>query len=488
MEFPRAIARFLLKVTSGFGLLPTLGRLIFGPRLTAMAGLTFKAAFRFRLVPTLAVLLLGIVIGLPLVIKDDGTARGLTQLLLTYTLGVITALLGVSTLWLACGSLARDIEECQLQVVAAKPIHRWQIWVGKLLGIMLVNALLLGLSGVAVYRLILWRAGKLDAKQQTVLMSEVLVARGSAKEPVRNYEEDTESIFQEQNRKTPNTSVDPEAARKQISERLKAMDQVVEPKYRRRWEIPLGANAKARLKDQPVYLRFKFFAPQALRDKSFAAAWYVGPPDKPGVRMYPMKVAAETFHEFPVAAELIGEDGVLTVEFWNHNEISLFFPLEDGMEMLYREGGFGLNFFRALLIVFLWLTLLAVIGLTAASQLSFPVAAFFSLGILAIGLSSGTLATVVEQGTIMGADHETGKPFSSSLDSVLVPVMTVMLRTISLVESFSPIESLTNGRTISWRELGRAFAQIGLLMSGGIGLIGVGLLYRRELATAQANQ
>jgi hypothetical protein len=216
--------------------------------------------------------------------------------------------------------------------------------------------------------------------------------------------------------------------------------------------------------------------------------WHVGPPETAAVKMYPMKVAAETFHEFPISSALIAEDGLLTVEFWNHNETSLFFPLEDGLEVLYREGGFGLNFFRALLIVFLWLTLLAVIGLTAASQLSFPVAAFFSLGVLVIGLSSGTLATVAAQGTIMGADHETGKPFYSSMDWVLVPVMKAMFQVINLVESFSPIESLSNGRTISWRELGRAFAQIGLLMSGGIGLIGIGLLYRRELATAQANQ
>ena len=488
MELRHSIVRLLLKSASGFGLLPALGRLVLGPRLTAMAGLTFKAAFRFRLVPTLAVMLLGIVVGLPLIIKDDGTARGLTQLLLTYTLGVITALLGIATLWLACGSLARDIEECQLQLVAAKPISRWQIWVGKLLGIMLVNALLLGLSGVAVYRLILWRAQKLEASQQTVLMNEVLVARGSAKEPVRDYGADTEKILQEERRKSPNGTVDQETMTKRIHEQLKAGDQVVEPNYRRRWEIPLGAGAKAQLKNKPVYLRVKFFTPQLSREKTFRALWQVGPPDSPKAKMYPMKLPPETFNEFPITSELIGEDGVLTVEFWNRNEIALFFPLEDGMEVLYREGGFGLNFSRGLLIVFLWLSLLAVIGLAAASQLSFPVAAFFSLGVLVIGLSSGTLATVVEQKTIMGVDHETGKPHSSALDSVMVPMMKVMLQTISLVEKFSPIESLSNGRTISWGELGRAVVQIGLLMGGGIGLIGVGLLYRRELATAQANQ
>src|SRR6476660_3155250 len=150
-------------------------------RLLAIAGLTWKAAFRFRLFLVVAVLLLAAVIGLPILIKDDGTARGFTQILLTYTLSTVSALLGISTLWLACGTLARDIEECQMQVVAVKPIARWQIWLGKWIGIMSLNAALLALSGGSVYALLQWRATRLPAEQQQVLRREVLVARGSAR-------------------------------------------------------------------------------------------------------------------------------------------------------------------------------------------------------------------------------------------------------------------------------------------------------------------
>src|SRR5476649_2632574 len=98
-------------------------------RILAIAWLTWKAALRFKLFLVIAVLLILAVVGLPLVIKDDGTAQGFTQIILTYTLSAITALLGLSTLWLSCGTLARDIEECQIQVVATKPIARWQIWI-----------------------------------------------------------------------------------------------------------------------------------------------------------------------------------------------------------------------------------------------------------------------------------------------------------------------------------------------------------------------
>src|SRR5215472_14587180 len=168
-------------------------------RLLAIIWLTWKAAFRFRLFLVVAGLLLVAVVGLPLLIKDDGTARGFTQVLLTYTLGVISALLGLSTLWLACGSLARDIEDCQIQVVAVKPISRWQIWLGKWLGIMSLNAVLLALSGFCVYVLLEWRSTRLPADQQQVLKNEVLVARGSARPKDVNPEIDemTDKVLRE---------------------------------------------------------------------------------------------------------------------------------------------------------------------------------------------------------------------------------------------------------------------------------------------------
>ena len=153
-------------------------------RVFAIATLTWKAAFRFRLFWAILFLLLGAVVVLPLLLKDDGTARGFIQILLTYTVGAITALLGISTLWLACGTMARDIEECQMQVVAVKPIARWQIWLGKWLGILLLDAALLAVAGGSVYGLLLWRAQRLPAEQQKVLRNEVFVARAALREPL----------------------------------------------------------------------------------------------------------------------------------------------------------------------------------------------------------------------------------------------------------------------------------------------------------------
>ena len=87
----------------------------------AIAKQTLKAAVRYRLVFVLAITLLIIVFGLPLIVKSDGTAKGLAQLVLTYTLGATTALLGLASLWMGCGTLAREIEANVMQMVGVVP-------------------------------------------------------------------------------------------------------------------------------------------------------------------------------------------------------------------------------------------------------------------------------------------------------------------------------------------------------------------------------
>ena len=140
----------------------------------AVAHLTWQAAFRYKFFWLMAALLLLAVVALPLILQDDGTPKSLIHILITYTLAMITLLLGVSSLWLGCGTLARDVEECQMQMVATKPIPRWQIWLGKWLGIMSLNAALLGLAGAAVYGMVQYRLDRFSETRFEALKHEPL--------------------------------------------------------------------------------------------------------------------------------------------------------------------------------------------------------------------------------------------------------------------------------------------------------------------------
>jgi hypothetical protein len=460
-------------------------------RILAIAGLTWKAALRFKLFLVIAALLILAVVGLPLVIKDDGTAQGFTQIILTYTLSAITALLGLSTLWLACGTLARDIEECQIQVVATKPIARWQIWLGKWLGIVSLNAVLLLIAGGCVFGLLQYRAGKLPVEVQKTLHEEILVARGSAKEKndPAEIETQTERVLQERLKSSAVEKVDLPEVRKQIREQVKAALQIVPPTYERTWKIDLGS-VKAQLTGKPLQLRVKFNSAQKSASGTFGALWMVG--DPPNTKSWrtdaPMSLAPDTFHEFAIPPDLFDANGLLTITFANPNDTALLFPLDDGLEVLYPDGGFAANFARGLGIIFCWMALLAALGLMAASFLSFPVASFFALAMMVVVMSSGTLAESVESGSVAAGNEETGQAGHSIMDGVLIPAFRGVLSVISLVKNFSPIEALSSGRSITWSELGAAFAQIVLVMGGVFAIAGIIFFNRRELATASGTQ
>ena len=457
-------------------------------QVVAVAGLAYRAAWRFKLIPVLTVLMLTIVVGLPLVVKTDGSARGLTQIVITYSLGLVTLVLGMATLWLACGTLARDVEECQMQVVAVKPVPRWQIWAGKWVGIMMLNALLLGLAGVAVFALIQVRASNLPPAQQKILRDELLVARGSAREAKIELDKDVEAILREKTQGQDLTGVDLNAMRKELKEMLKADFQIVPAAYRRRWVLDTGMPAAA-LQGRPLHIRVKFNSSRLSGSpQPYQTAWEVGPAESNTRQRILRTLTTDTFHEIAIESRQLSPDGKLIVDYINANDIPMVMVPENCMELLYREGGFGLNLCRGLLIIFFWLGLLAALGLAAASALSFPVAAFVALTMLTICLASGTIATVVSEGSLMGGNVARIAGDINLLDQIFLPILAGLLRIVNLVLDFSPIDALSTGRSVTWGQVGLAFTQIWLLVGGVASAIGITLFTRRELATAQSQQ
>ena len=456
-------------------------------KIATIAGLTWKAAFRYRLFWILCALLAGAVVGLPLIIKDDGTAQGMVQILLTYTLSATATLLGFATLWLSCGSLAKDVEECQVQMVAVKPIARWQIWLGKWLGILSLDAVLLALAGIAIFALLQWRAGRLTPDQQRILHRDIFVSRASAKEPPINLNPMVDE-YMRRAVKDPSALIDFDLAeiRRQVTARIKSRFTDLPPGVVRKWGIDLHA-LKDRLRDKRLQLRVKFNTGDPNTEKQYTTLWRVGPTNSNNRVVLEETLPADSFQEFDLPNNLLDDQGRLWIEVANPNDVNLTFPMEEGMELLYPESTFAVNFVRGLAIIFCWLALLASIGLAAASFLSFPVAAFVSLAVLFIGLSSGTVSTVVEQGTITGYDSAKGGYGHNVVDYVVVPIFHGALWVINLVQGFSPIDSLSSGRSITWGQLGLAVAQIVGFLSGIFCVIGILLFARRELATAQGN-
>jgi ABC-type transport system involved in multi-copper enzyme maturation permease subunit len=450
--------------------------------LFAIARLTFKAAFRFRLVPLLGLALIGAVFLLPAAIKHDGTAQGLTQIVLTYTLGLTTGVLGLTTLWLACGTLARDIEDFTIQTVAVKPVARWQIWLGKWLGILALNVLLLGGAAVLTYVQLVWRARHLPAAQQEVLRNEVFTARASFKEPPPDLDTEVERRLQQRLQNQQVAAMERGEARKIIRAQVKAEFEEVPSGHGRTWRIDLS-RVRDRVRDQPLFARVKFYVNQKSPSGNYQAIWEVGPLESPNRQRNERLMAAETFYEIQLPPGLLDEQGILRVDFLNANETSLLFPLDEGFEILYREGSFALNYARGVAILLCWLALLAAVGLAAASYLAFPVAAFVAFSMLVVVFSTGTMNTIIEQGGVRPVNANTGVIDAPGLfDQATVAFFKGLRGFIHLASGFSPVEALSTGRSITWGTLARAVLQIVVVIGGLFAAAGMVILTRRELA------
>lgn len=106
---------------------------------------------------------------------------------------------------------------------------------------------------------------------------------------------------------------------------------------------------------------------------------------------------------------------------------------------------------------------------------------------LVVGLSSGTIATVVKDGTFGSTNHDTGVPEGvlGAVDFIMVPIFKATHDVLTLVNSFSPIDALSTGRSVTWMTLLRAVLQIWGLIGGIFAAFGILAFTRRELATAQ---
>ena len=122
----------------------------------AIARLTLREAIRSRLVIAIILLLLLVTLGLPALLTGDGTPIGLIRMTISYTLAVAFGLLAVATLWTGCALVSGDIAARTLALVRVKPVGIWQLWLGKWIGLLLLNLLVLtglySLTLLSVYR------------------------------------------------------------------------------------------------------------------------------------------------------------------------------------------------------------------------------------------------------------------------------------------------------------------------------------------------
>ena len=120
-------------------------------RALAIARLTFWEGVRMRIVLVVVIVLALLVMNMPFWLHGDETVSGRLQNFLDYALNAVSICLALATVFLSCNTLAGEIKSNVIHLVVTKPVNRFEILVGKWLGVMALNLMLLALCGAAIY-------------------------------------------------------------------------------------------------------------------------------------------------------------------------------------------------------------------------------------------------------------------------------------------------------------------------------------------------
>ena len=371
-------------------------------RIWAVARITFISSMRMKTAIVFMLLLIVLLPTLSLTSTGDGTAMGRVQSFMSYGLGLVVFLLSVLTIIVSCYTLSSDIKHKQIYTVITKPIRRFELIIGKILGVVILDLLLLFVFSSVIYALTLQmpRLSKADELELKRLKNEFYTARAGLRGNLDELAIEN-SALEAYNKLVQTDQLDKSRSKEEILSELRKTERYsrtsAEPGGQVLWEFdhvkPFNAN-------ESIFIRFKFNASQTPPDKNIYGTWYVGDyrqikygQSRMQTPIYtiPRKDIVYSLHEFEVPADAVAADGYLAVVFYNQpiNGTTVIFPIEDGFEALYKAGSFGNNFLRVIAVIFVRLVFLAVLGVSLSVWLGFPVAILCSFSIFFMGIING---------------------------------------------------------------------------------------------------
>ena len=443
----------------------------------SIARLTIRTAVRSRTFAWLLAATLGITLGLPLLLRGDGTAAGHMRMVIIYPTAMLFAVLVIGTLWLSAGLVSLEISNRQLQSVAVKPVRAFDIWLGKWLGVVamsgcLVAAATLGLL-LSINRTTQRYAG--SPEDVAVLQEEILVGRRmiTPELPVELAESaERLRLTLVAEGRTPEP-----AHMNRVLQEMKARRAIVAPGTTISWTLKLPANSLRRESREKRSLRYQFRCDPGER-VPISGSWTLSAEGCAPVEFTVTDVLDGT-HHLAIPDSFQPDSDTVTATFARETGADapyLFFDAHTPVVLLVHESGFAMNLARGMLAIIGFLAAVAAIGLSVGTVFSFPVA-LFTGGALLFAL---TLAAGFSEGP---PEHSHGPESTPGLITrTAEPVLLAIKHaTANLVDNI-PVAALGDGMLFSWRQTGECIVLLLLLLPAILGALSALLLSQKELA------
>ncbi len=446
------------------------------------------------------VFIVALIIGmaaLPGMLSEGSPLRYRVQTFLQFGTGGSFWVIALLTLLFACASMAFEQREKVIWQTMTKPVAPWQYVLGKWLGLVTLNAVLLIVCASSVFLFTEYLRGKpaigeteafvatgnrLVAEDRLILETQVLASRVQKypSPPDINpelFQKNVQARIEDELKRQPDLKTTPGWERRVNNEILKsAMDayRTVGPGESQVYVFAGLQEAKAA--GLPINFRFQVDSGSNRPDELYRVGFAVG--GAPIVK----EVALGVIQSIPLLPSAVEDDGTIVVEVVNGdpysgqpNPASISFP-ERGLELSYSSGSYRWNYLRVMGVLWLKLAFLSMVAVWAGTFLSFPVACLVSFGTFIAAEGASFLSKALEY--YATTDEKGNVNFVALIIHAISSAVANMFRIYS---DLKPTDKLVEGLRLPWTEVAQGTVVLAAA-TAALYAVAVFTLRKRELA------
>lgn len=440
-------------------------------------------------------------------VNTGSPLRYRVQSFLQYGMSGSFWIIAVLVLFFSVASVAFEQRDKQIWQTMTKPVAAWQYILGKWIGVSGLAAVLLAVSAGGVFMFTeylrqqpavgesahLVRSGEIGVSEDRMILENQVLSARLAVTPVVPYNMEDEGFktavaayIRDQRSRDPEFATTQGMYDKVVSDLFKSLllDWRAIPPNRDKLFMFRGLEA-AKEANRPLSLRYKIDSgsndPTASYRVTFMFNGTIHPPER---------FTLGQTHSLLLRPDVINEKGEIELGVYNGaftpvsdaeytrepNPTTISFP-EGGLEVTYPAGTYQGNFVRVAFVLWVKLAFLAIVAITVATFLSFPVACLVAFATFLIAEGTGFLAKSLE--------YYSAADSGGNVQLWKVPVRAIGLGVAWMFKTYSdldPIAKLVDGRlldvaSVAWGTL------VLVVWSGVLYVAAVTAMKRRELAT-----
>lgn len=500
-------------LTGAFSIFMRALRLLYaGPfRVLAVAKNVLDEATKLKISQVFIVtLIVGLAI-LPLSLGTGTQLRYKVQTFLSFAMGGSFWTIAILVVLFSVATVSFEQRDRVIWQTMTKPVAPWQYVLGKWLGVAGLAAVLLAVSGAGTYLFTEHLRsqpadgerpdqtysveGGRPSKDRFLLETEVLSARRTRfpEGPLLDkqaLQQTVEKIANEEIDKPSNSLSGGDkvafegtrAARfaeiqKQLIDAAQLQYRTIEPGQDETYRFT-GLQV-ARDGDQLLLLRYKVDTGNNAPNEQYKVTFqFLDGETKP------VDVVLGQRQVLELLPSAVDADGVITFRVFNGdpmrgviNPKMISFP-PDGLEISYAASTFAANFARVLFVLWVKLAFLAMLGICAATFLSFPVACLVAFGAFLAAEASPFIRSALDSFATSSTD---GKEIYY-VRTVMAAISMGVSWLFSTYGDLNPTKRVVEGVLMSWREVGMGLVVL-TAWTGGLFATAVAIFRKRELAT-----